>query len=470
MGKRVRGRKRDGRRSSLPPPPPPPGEGEGEGEAGTAGEATEAGEEREASLSDSSQLASDEADGRLSEPGSEAPSEGVVILASTTVIEDASPAEVLAIDVVALPKSASALLSGSLPSSARTPVAKPAHPSSGTTPAVPDLARAPEPSDLTPVMALPTMVESPNAETTRPDVAPLAVEDQADVERDDTSEALAAAAAEPAAPVEPAAAAAAAIATAETTDPGITRQPSIPDPTEVSFFDPATVSAHVARAHEPSDAHDIHSLSEAEILHRRRGMPEVAARRLRLAKVVQITVGTLGALIILAVLLHLSAGTGQAGSGHAADTLSAPPSTAEQVKTTGATMETTPPATATTTAAAAASAPAAVATGPASEGALDAAPSAASDPASAAPAASSAESVALAALAQKALEKGKLGDAIDAGEQATTLDPGDARAWLVLGGAYQERGDMQNARRCYSACVQHATRGPVNECRALGGR
>ncbi len=431
MGKRVRGRKRDGRRSSLPPPPP--------------GEATESGESTEAT--ESSQLAGEEMDDRV----------------SVTGIEASSSNEVVAVEVLTLPKSASALLSAALPSSARTPVATPANPSSGVTPAVADVSsassvssegRAPEPSDLTPIIDMPTLVESADAETTRPDAAPLALEEQ------ETGDAVAAAAAEPPAP----AAAAPVAAAAAAADPGITRQPSVPDPTEVSFFDPATVSAHVARAHEPSDAHDIHSLSEAEILHRRRRMPEVAARRMRLAKVVQITVGTAGALIILAVLLHLSAGTGQAGgSGHTSEMLVAPPSnaTSEPVKTTGATVETTPPA----TAVAAASAPAAP------EAALDAAAAAAVDPATtAAPAASSAESVALAALAQKALEKGKLGDAIDAGEQATTLDPGDARSWLVLGGAYQERGDMQNARRCYTACVQHATRGPVNECRALGGR
>jgi Flp pilus assembly protein TadD len=76
----------------------------------------------------------------------------------------------------------------------------------------------------------------------------------------------------------------------------------------------------------------------------------------------------------------------------------------------------------------------------------------------------------LKAFAQRALEKGKLADAIDAGEQATALDSTDAKSWLVLGGAYQDRGDMVNARRCYRACAEHATRGPVNECRALGGR
>jgi hypothetical protein len=448
MGRRVRGRKRDGRRSSLPPPPP--GEA-GESAESSEGEAIGSAGLREASLSDSSQLASDER-------------EEMDDRVSVTSIDASSSKEVVAIEVLTLPKSASALLSAALPSSARTPVATPANPSSGVTPAVADVssasstASAPEPSDLTPIIDMPTLVESANADITRPDAAPLALEEQ------DTGDAVAAAAAEPPAPAfaDPAPAAAPAAAA----DPGITRQPSVPDPTELSFFDPATVSAHVARAHEPSDAHDIHSLSEAEILHRRRGMPDVAARRLRLARVVQITIGTAGALIILAVLLHLSAGTGQAGLGNSPEMLVAPPSTSEPVKTTGATVETRPPATAAGVAAAA-SAPAAP------ESALDAAPAAALEPAAsatAAPAASSAESVALAAVAQKALERGKLSDAIDAGEQATTLDPGDARSWLVLGGAYQERGDMQNARRCYTACVQHATRGPVNECRALGGR
>jgi tetratricopeptide (TPR) repeat protein len=66
-----------------------------------------------------------------------------------------------------------------------------------------------------------------------------------------------------------------------------------------------------------------------------------------------------------------------------------------------------------------------------------------------------------------ALERGRLGDSVAAGERAVALDPADAEAWLVLGAAYQQRGDATNARRCYKACVDQARRGPRSECASL---
>jgi hypothetical protein len=66
-----------------------------------------------------------------------------------------------------------------------------------------------------------------------------------------------------------------------------------------------------------------------------------------------------------------------------------------------------------------------------------------------------------------ALKDGKLDDAIAAGEQATALDPTDADAWLILGAAYQNKGDIAAARRCYRTCTQHATRGEIRECTFL---
>jgi hypothetical protein len=63
-----------------------------------------------------------------------------------------------------------------------------------------------------------------------------------------------------------------------------------------------------------------------------------------------------------------------------------------------------------------------------------------------------------------ALEQNKLGAAVGAGERAVALDPGDGEAWLVLGAAYQERGDLANARRCYRACLSEGKRGPRKEC------
>jgi hypothetical protein len=69
--------------------------------------------------------------------------------------------------------------------------------------------------------------------------------------------------------------------------------------------------------------------------------------------------------------------------------------------------------------------------------------------------------------ALRALERGRLADAIQAGEQSVALDPGDADAWLILGAAYQQQGHSVEARRCFTTCAAQAQRGPRGECRAL---
>jgi hypothetical protein len=66
-----------------------------------------------------------------------------------------------------------------------------------------------------------------------------------------------------------------------------------------------------------------------------------------------------------------------------------------------------------------------------------------------------------------ALERGKVADAIEAGERSVALDATDGEAWLILGAAYQEKGDMKNARRSYRACLEQGKRGPKDECAAM---
>jgi hypothetical protein len=68
---------------------------------------------------------------------------------------------------------------------------------------------------------------------------------------------------------------------------------------------------------------------------------------------------------------------------------------------------------------------------------------------------------------QRALESGKLADAVEAGERAVALDPSDAESWLILGAAYQSRGATADARRCFSSCVRLGKRGPRGECAAM---
>ncbi len=69
--------------------------------------------------------------------------------------------------------------------------------------------------------------------------------------------------------------------------------------------------------------------------------------------------------------------------------------------------------------------------------------------------------------ARRSLERGKVGDAIEAGERSVALDPQDGEAWLLLGAAYQEKGKSVEARRCYTSCVKEGKRGPLGECRAM---
>lgn len=69
--------------------------------------------------------------------------------------------------------------------------------------------------------------------------------------------------------------------------------------------------------------------------------------------------------------------------------------------------------------------------------------------------------------ARRALERGKAADAIAAGERSVALDPTDGEAWLLLGAAYQDKGNMAEARRAYTACAKEGKRGPIGECRAM---
>ena len=44
------------------------------------------------------------------------------------------------------------------------------------------------------------------------------------------------------------------------------------------------------------------------------------------------------------------------------------------------------------------------------------------------------------------------------------LDATDAEAWLILGAAYQEKGNIAEARRAYASCVKEGKTGPRTEC------
>jgi tetratricopeptide (TPR) repeat protein len=77
------------------------------------------------------------------------------------------------------------------------------------------------------------------------------------------------------------------------------------------------------------------------------------------------------------------------------------------------------------------------------------------------------EALRLREVSRSALERGRVRDAIAAGENSVALDPADGEAWLVLGAAYQQAGSAAEARRCFRACVDRGTRGPRGECASM---
>jgi tetratricopeptide (TPR) repeat protein len=68
---------------------------------------------------------------------------------------------------------------------------------------------------------------------------------------------------------------------------------------------------------------------------------------------------------------------------------------------------------------------------------------------------------------RNALEAGKNVKAIEAGERSVALDPTDAEAWLILGAAYQTKGNNAEAKRCFKSCLTEGKRGPKGECAAM---
>jgi DNA-binding response OmpR family regulator len=69
--------------------------------------------------------------------------------------------------------------------------------------------------------------------------------------------------------------------------------------------------------------------------------------------------------------------------------------------------------------------------------------------------------------AQRALESGDTGKAIDFARQATANDPTNAEAWLTLGSAYEASGRPALARTAFRNCTAQGKGDRVAECRAL---
>jgi tetratricopeptide (TPR) repeat protein len=216
--------------------------------------------------------------------------------------------------------------------------------------------------------------------------------------------------------------------------------------------------------------------------------PEVARRRANLSRYVKLAVAGASALC-LAALVKVAVAHNSTDSGRArpvAMAAAAPPPAKTAIPATPLPTETAAAAAPATPPPAETAAAAAPATPPPAETAAAAAPAtAAPAETAAAPVAAPAETAAAAPAPTEApeldpkaaakeknasrslLERGKDADAIAAGERSVALDPTDGEAWLILGAAYQEKGDMKNARRSYKACLEQGKRGPKYECAAM---
>jgi type IV secretory pathway VirB10-like protein len=71
--------------------------------------------------------------------------------------------------------------------------------------------------------------------------------------------------------------------------------------------------------------------------------------------------------------------------------------------------------------------------------------------------------------AESFLNRGNRKDAMVKAREAIAADPNEAMAYLLLGSALQDSGKWKDGIEAYSECVRNATKGPVNECRAMGG-
>jgi Flp pilus assembly protein TadD len=72
--------------------------------------------------------------------------------------------------------------------------------------------------------------------------------------------------------------------------------------------------------------------------------------------------------------------------------------------------------------------------------------------------------------AKTAVREGRFKEGLALGQKAVDADPSDAESYLLVGASLQEIGQWQRAAAVFSECANKASRGPVSECRALGGR
>lgn len=67
--------------------------------------------------------------------------------------------------------------------------------------------------------------------------------------------------------------------------------------------------------------------------------------------------------------------------------------------------------------------------------------------------------------AERLVERGEMGEALEAASSAAKLAPGDAESWLLLGSLHAMAGHAPQERTSYAACVARATEGLIEQCR-----
>lgn len=231
------------------------------------------------------------------------------------------------------------------------------------------------------------------------------------------------------------------------------------------FFSEGDLGAHLA-ANEKEDLDDVLDEIALEKL-KRKTAPHVVRRRARFVRIVTWIAGGAAALCVVAIVRTLlTPSAAFDASARAAVVASDPIPTAEPAARVATASEPAPaePAPASEEPKEkeeSAKVEASQTEAPKEEAASE--PS----PAPAEQASSAVDAVAEKVTARKALERGRLSEAIEAGERSVAADPTDGEAWLILGAAYQERGKMADARRCYMACLKEGKRGPKGECAAM---
>jgi cytochrome c-type biogenesis protein CcmH/NrfG len=71
--------------------------------------------------------------------------------------------------------------------------------------------------------------------------------------------------------------------------------------------------------------------------------------------------------------------------------------------------------------------------------------------------------------AESFLNRGNRKEAMAKAREAIAADPSQALPYLLLGSALQDSGKWKDGIDAYSDCVRTATKGPVGDCRQMGG-